>query len=239
MFFSLGDHAMPRHPLPGSDSWQRLTRLAKQLSTLTLIWLGIEGVLGVWTGLAAHSIALVAFGLDSAIEGLASVIVIWRFTGSRTLSPTAERDAQRLVAVSFYLLAPYVAAEAIERLLTGTPADTSWLGIALTGGSIIICPWLGLAKQRLSERLSSGAVGGEGTQNLLCAGLAAGVLVSLAANTLLGLWWLDPAIALAIAAICIREGSRAWRGEQCGCTSCAIARPTTADHCDCQSTDCS
>lgn len=234
---SLDDYAIPQRALPGGDGWQRLARLAKQLSAFTLIWLGIEGVLGVWTGIAAHSIALVAFGLDSAIEGLASVIVIWRFTGSRMLSPTAERNAQRLVAVSFYLLAPYVAAEAIVRLLTGAAAETSWLGIALTIGTIIICPWLGRTKQRIASRLDSGAVGGEGTQNLLCAALAGGVLVGLAANTALGVWWLDPVIALVIAAICVREGQKAWRGEQCGCTSCDVTPPVTVNCPDCQSAD--
>ena len=116
---------------PGSASWFRLARRAKVLAALTLVWLGIEGAIGVVAGVLAGSIALVAFGLDSAIEGLASVIVIWRFTGNRTISPDAERRAQKWVAVSFFLLAPYVAAEAIETLLEGTAAETSWLGIAL------------------------------------------------------------------------------------------------------------
>ena len=117
---------------PGSQSWLRLARLAKLLASLTLVWLGIEGTVGVLAGILAGSIALVAFGLDSAIEGLASIIVLWRFTGARTISPTAERRAQKWVAVSFYLLAPYVAVEAVEALIEGAAAETSWLGIALT-----------------------------------------------------------------------------------------------------------
>src|SRR5580692_1933763 len=111
---------------PGSPSWLRLARLVKLLSSLTLLWLGIEGAIGIVAGIAAGSIALVAFGLDSAIEGLASVIVIWRFTGTRTISANAERRAQRWVAISFLLLAPYVAAEAIETLIEGAVAETSW-----------------------------------------------------------------------------------------------------------------
>jgi divalent metal cation (Fe/Co/Zn/Cd) transporter len=206
---------------PGSSSWLRLARMAKLLSSLTLVWLGIEGVIGVIAGVLAGSIALVAFGLDSAIEGLASVIVIWRFTGSRTVSADAERRAQRWVAISFFLLAPYVAAEAIETLIEGAVAETSWLGIILTAGTLVICPWLGLAKQRIAEKLGSRATYGEGTQNVLCAILAGAVLVGLAANTLLGLWWLDPAIALLISAICVREGQKAWRGEECGCATCS------------------
>ena len=207
--------------LPGSPPWLRLARLAKLLSSLTLVWLGIEGAIGVVAGLLAGSIALVAFGLDSAIEGLASIIVIWRFTGSRTISGTTERRAQKWVAISFFLLAPYVAAEAIETLIEGTAAETSWLGIILTAGTLVICPWLGRAKQRIGTKLGSRATYGEGTQNVLCAILAAAVLVGLAANTLFGVWWLDPAAALVIAAICVREGQKAWRGEECGCATCS------------------
>jgi divalent metal cation (Fe/Co/Zn/Cd) transporter len=97
----------------------------------------------------------------------------------------------------------------------------SWLGIGLTAGTLVICPWLGRAKQRIGEKLGSRATYGEGTQNVLCAILASAVLVGLAANTLFGLWWLDPAIALVISAICVREGQKAWRGEECGCATCS------------------
>ena len=204
-----------------SASWFRLARRAKVLAALTLIWLAIEGAIGVVAGLLAGSIALVAFGLDSAIEGLASVIVIWRFTGARTISADAERRAQKWVAVSFFLFAPYVAAEAIETLIEGAAAETSWLGIGLTAGTLVLCPWLGRAKQRIGEKIGSRATYGEGTQNMLCAILAGAVLVGLTANTLFGLWWLDPAIALAISAICVREGLKAWRGEECGCATCS------------------
>jgi divalent metal cation (Fe/Co/Zn/Cd) transporter len=206
---------------PGSSSWLRLARLARLLSSLTLVWLGIEGTVGVIAGVLAGSIALIAFGLDSAIEGLASVIIIWRFTGTRTIAADAEQRAQRWVAISFFLLAPYVAAEAIETLIEGAAAETSWLGIILTAGTLVICPWLGLAKQRIGEKLGSRATYGEGTQNVLCAILAGAVLVGLAANTVFGLWWLDPAIALLISAICVREGQKAWRGEECGCATCS------------------
>jgi hypothetical protein len=141
---------------PGSPSWLRLSRIAKLLSSVTLVWLGIEGTIGVMAGVMAGSIALVAFGLDSAIEGLASAIVIWRFTGSRTISADAERRAQKWVAISFFLLAPYVAVEAIETLMEGAAAETSWLGIGLTAGTLLICPWLGAgqAARRRKARLA-------------------------------------------------------------------------------------
>jgi divalent metal cation (Fe/Co/Zn/Cd) transporter len=205
----------------GSQPWLRLARTAKILALLTLVWLGIEGGIGVVAGILAGSIALVAFGLDSAIEGLASIIVVWRFTGTRTASPAAERTAQKWVAVSFYLLAPYVAVEAVEKLIEGTAAETSWIGIVLTAATLVLCPLLGIAKQKIGAKLESRATYGEGTQNLLCAVLAGAVLIGLAANTLFGLWWLDPAIALGIAAICVHEGRKAWRGEECGCATCS------------------
>ena len=95
------------------------------------------------------------------------------------------------------------------------------VGIILTAGTLVLCPWLGRAKQRVGERLGSRATYVEGTQNVLCAILAGAVLVGLAANTLFAEWWIDPAIALVIAAACVREGQKAWRGKGCGCATCS------------------
>jgi divalent metal cation (Fe/Co/Zn/Cd) transporter len=204
-------------PSAPSSAWLSLTRRAKLLSWTSLAWLCLEGSIAVVAGISAGSIALVGFGLDSAIEGLASVIVIWRFTGSRTLSEQSERRAQQLVAFSFFLLAPYIAVEAAHSLAVGHHADTSWLGAALTLGTLFICPWLGLAKRRVGAQLGSVATTGEGTQNLLCAGLAVGVLSGILANALFAFWWLDPLVALAIAGVCVTEGRKAWQGESCEC----------------------
>ena len=215
------------HPLPAVDApprdgaWLRRARLAKWLAWASLVWLCIEGSVGVVAGIVAGSVALVGFGLDSAIEGLASVIVVWRFTGARTLSGSSERTAQKLVALSFFLLAPYVALEGIRALAGEHHAETSVVGICLTVGTLFICPWLGIAKRRLGERLGSAATRGEGTQNLLCAYLAAATLIGLVANTAAGIWWLDPIAALFIAAACVRGGRQTWRGEECGCATCS------------------
>jgi divalent metal cation (Fe/Co/Zn/Cd) transporter len=205
-------------PGPVTAEWLRLARLARMLSWLTLGWLGIEA--GVATGAAviAGSVALLGFGLDSGIEALASITVIWRFTGTRLASATAERRAQRLVGLSFYLLSPYIAIEATRALTAGDHAETSIAGIVLTAGTVVLEPALGLAKRRLGARLGSAATAGEGTQNLLCAYLAAAVLAGLLANTLLGAWWLDGVVAIAIAAWAVAEGRRAWAGRGCGCT---------------------
>jgi divalent metal cation (Fe/Co/Zn/Cd) transporter len=174
-----------------------------------------EGALGLLAGAKAHSISLLGWALGSAIEGLASIIVIWRFTGTRTLSGTAEARAQKAVAVSFFLLAPYIAIEAVRDLVTGNLAATSTLGIVLTASSVLIMPALGLAKKRLGATLNSGATAGEGTQNLLCAAQAGAVLTGMAATAAFGWTWLDPAIALLLAAWALREGTQAWRGEDC------------------------
>jgi divalent metal cation (Fe/Co/Zn/Cd) transporter len=136
-----------------------------------------EGVAGVAIGIVAGSIALQAFGISSAVEGLASVIVIWRFTGTRTLSETAEGRAQKLVAISFWLLVPYVVAEAVYKLVSAAERETSYLGIGLTVSSLVLMPLVGRMKHRLGSSLGSAATAGEGTQNILCAYLAVAVLV--------------------------------------------------------------
>ena len=176
-----------------------------------------EGAVGVTAATVAGSVALLGFGVDSAIEGLSSAIVIWRFTGRRHGSRTAELRARRLVAISFFLLAPYIAQEAVRALTAGEHSATSWVGIGLSVSSIVVMPLLGRGKQCVGERLRSAATAGEGSQNLLCAYMAAGVLVGLGANAAFGWWWLDPVIALGIAAIAVREGREAWKGERCAC----------------------
>ena len=203
---------------PAAD-WLRLARTARMLSWLTLAWMGVEGGVAIAAAVIAGSVALLGFGLDSGIESMASVIVIWRFTGTRLASPSAEQRAQRLVAVSFFLLAPYITVEAIRALAAGDRAETSIAGLVLTAGTAIFEPALGVAKRRIGARLGSPATAGEGTQNLLCAYLAMAVFAGLAANTLWGAWWLDGVVALAIAGWAVAEGRRAWAGRSCGCAA--------------------
>jgi divalent metal cation (Fe/Co/Zn/Cd) transporter len=210
------DCCAPPVPLSQRDAgWHRAAKTARALSWFSLLWMTGEGTLGLIAGFASGSIALVGWALGSAIEGLASIIVIWRFTGSRTLSETAEHRAQKAVAVSFFLLAPYIAVQAIRDLATHHETGTSILGIALTAASLVVMPALGVTKQRLGRRLDSGATSGEGIQNLLCAAQAGAVLIGLAATAWLGWWWLDPVIGLGLALVAIHEGREAWRGEDC------------------------
>jgi divalent metal cation (Fe/Co/Zn/Cd) transporter len=195
--------------------WHAAARTARILAWVSLLWMIGEGALGLLAGATSGSISLIGWALGSVIEGLASIIVIWRFTGARTLSETSEARAQKAVAVSFFLLAPYLVVESIRDLLTGHQASTSVLGIVVTAASLLIMPLLGLAKQRLGRRLDSGATAREGVQNLLCAAQAAAVLIGLALTALFGWWWVDPLVGLGLAAVAIHEGREAWRGDEC------------------------
>jgi divalent metal cation (Fe/Co/Zn/Cd) transporter len=199
----------------GRAEYLQLARRAKLLSWASLAYMAIEGLVAVVAGIVAGSIALIAFGLDSAIEGFASVVIVWRFTGARILSEAAERRAQKLVAIQFCILAPYVTVEAVRTLANGSHPDESVVGIALAAGSVVVMPWLGRMKQRIGKQLGSSATASEGKQNLLCAYLAAALLIGLLGNALFGAWWLDPTVALLIAYVAVREGSEAWHGDAC------------------------
>ena len=199
----------------GSAEYLRLARRAKLLSWASLGYMTIEGVVAIAAGVTAGSIALIGFGLDSAIEGFASVVIVWRFTGWRTLSHHAEERAQKLVAIQFFVLAPYVAVESVRTLINGSHAEESLVGIALAASSLIVMPYLGRAKQRIGSRMGSSATASEGKQNMLCAYLAAALLVGLLGNALFGAWWLDPVVGLFIAVVAVQEGRESWRGDAC------------------------
>ena len=191
--------AAPPAPEPQIDeaTYRRLARRVRTLSWLSLAWMAVEGGVAIAAGIVAGSIALVGFGLDSAIEGFASLIIVWRFTGQRMFSATAETRAQKLVAIQFFLLAPYVAIESVRSLVGDERPEHSWVGIGLAISSVILMPALGIAKQRLADQLGSAATKGEGRQNMLCAYLAGALLLGLLGNVLWGAWWLDPIVGLA------------------------------------------
>jgi divalent metal cation (Fe/Co/Zn/Cd) transporter len=197
------------------ERYDELARKVKRLSWLSLGAMTLEGVVAITAGIVASSIALVGFGLDSAVEGFASTIIIWRFTGSRVFSQRAEHRAQRLVAIQFFILAPYVAIESVRTLADGTHADVSPVGIALSIFSLITMPMLGIAKQRIADEIGSAATKGEGRQNMLCAYLAGALLIGLVGNAAVGAWWLDPIVGLLIAGVAVKEGLEAWRGDGC------------------------
>ncbi|MDX6720707.1 MAG: hypothetical protein QOJ63_2961 [Solirubrobacteraceae bacterium] len=200
-----------------SAAWLRAARQAKLLAWASLAWMSVEGFVGVAAGLQAHSLGVVTWAASSFVEALASLIVVWRFTGRRTLSATSETRAQKWVAASFFLLAPYFVIEAIRKLASGDDTHVTALAVALTVSAIVLMPLLGWAKLRLGRQLGSGATAGEGVQNIMCAIQAATALVAVGGAGL-GLTFLDPTAALVIAAIALKEGRDGWRGQDTCCT---------------------
>jgi divalent metal cation (Fe/Co/Zn/Cd) transporter len=200
------------------DDRDRLVERAKLLAWLGLGWHGIEATVAIGAGIVASSIALVGFGADSLIEAVAGFVLLWRFASSRAGSDAAERRAQQLIGVSFGVIAAYIGIEAVLNLAGGEHPEVSYVGIVLAAVTLATMPPLAIAKARVGERLGSAATKSEGRQNMLCAYLSGALLVGLGANALFGWWWADPVTALVIAAVAVREGREAWRGESC-CTA--------------------
>jgi len=206
-----------RTPAPErSDAWRRAAQHAKLLAWASLAWMSVEGFVGLFAGLQAHSLGVITWSASSFVEAFAALIVVWRFTGRRTLSATSEARAQRWVAASFFVLAPFFVVEAIRKLINGGETKITVLAVAVTISAIVLMPLLGWVKLRLGRQLDSRATSGEGIQNLMCAVQAATALIALAGAGV-GLSWLDPVAAVAIAGIALKEGRDAWRGEDTCC----------------------
>jgi divalent metal cation (Fe/Co/Zn/Cd) transporter len=193
----------------------RLIRRARLLAWLGIGWHGIEAAIAVAAGLVAGSIALIGFGADSLVESFAGLVLLWRLADARAFSEGAERRAQQLIGVSFYVIAAYVAVEASRTLLQADRPEVSWLGIGLATVTLVTMPLLANAKAKVGDQLRSSATKSEGRQNMLCAYLSGALLVGLGANAVFGAWWADPISALVIAAVALREGREAWRGDSC------------------------
>ncbi len=196
-----------------------LVRRARFLARLGLAWHAIEAGVAIGAGITASSIALIGFGADSLVESAAGVVLLWRLGDRRAQSEEAEHRAQRLIGLSFWLIAAYVGVEAIRSLVGGHEPSVSYVGIALATVTLATMPPLAAAKTRVAHQLGSAATRSEGRQNLLCAYLSAALLVGLGANAVFGWWWADPVTALLIAGVAINEGREVWRGEGCanGC----------------------
>ena len=204
---------------PAPAERKKLERQARLLAWGGIGWHVVEFAIAAAAGIAAGSIALIGFGADSLIEALAGAVVLWLFTGSRRGSHRAERRAQQLIAASFFLLAAYVAVEAVRTLASGSHPDASWIGIGLAAFTAPTMPLLARAKRRIGNRLRSSAAVKEAAQTQLCAYLSVALLFGLGANALVGWWWADPLTALFIAAVAIKEGRESWRGQGC-CDTC-------------------
>jgi len=190
-----------------------LVRRGKALEYATIGYNVIEGVIAVGAGIVAGSIALVGFGVDSAIEVFASLLLVWRlYAGVRV-----ETRALQFVGVSFLLLAVYVTVDALKAMVAREAPRESMIGIVLAAASVVVMPLLARAKRRVADAIGSRAMHAEATQTQLCMFLSAILLGGLALNAALGWWWADPIAALVMVPIIAREGVEALRGEACAC----------------------
>lgn len=202
-----------------SDATSRasLERRARLLAHSGNAWHVIEFAVALAAGIAAGSIALIGFGADSLVEVLAGSVIVWLFTSGRGSSPQAERRAQQLIASSFLVLAAYVTAESVRDLAAGHRPSASWVGVGLAAFTAPTMPLLAHAKRRVGHALGSSATISEASQNQLCAYLSVALLTGLLLNAVWGIWWADPAAALVIAAVAVKEGRDSWKGANCDC----------------------
>ncbi|GAA2643358.1 cation transporter [Paractinoplanes durhamensis] len=211
----------------GPDAGRRalLGRRIRLLVAATITYNVVEAVVAISAGAAAGSTALIGFGLDSVIEVSSAAAVAWQFAGR---DPEArEKVALRIIAVSFFALAAYVTVESVRALLGDAHAGHSTVGLVLAAVSLAVMPGLSWAQRRAGRELGSRTAVADSKQTLLCTYLSAVLLVGLAVNSLFGWSWADPIAALVIAAVAVKEGRAAWKGDSC----CAAAPVSAATGC--------
>jgi divalent metal cation (Fe/Co/Zn/Cd) transporter len=201
------------HPVLTRGERARLGRRAQWLAGASVAYNVLEAVVAVAAGLIAGSVALVGFGLDSVVEVSSGLIILWQFR--HRMPESRERQALRLMALAFFALGAYVTVESVRALFFGGQPESSPVGIGLAIASLVIMPFLSWAQRRTGRALGSVTVVADSTQTLLCTYLSAVLLVGLVLNASLGWGWADPIAGLVIAAVAVREGLEAWRGEGC------------------------
>jgi cation diffusion facilitator family transporter len=212
-------------PNIGSGPW----RWAWWLTALTIGWNSLEAVVAIGSGLLAGSIALVGFGLDSVVEVSSALVIAWRLSRQgpdQAANERVERRAVRLIALSFFAIATYVTYDAVAKLVgLGEPPDHSPVGLVLTALSLVVMPALAWAKRRVASRIGSAALRADAAETQLCTYLSGMVLLGLAANALVGWWWMDPLAALVVAGLAVKEGREAWSArnvEPCRCVTAGV-----------------
>jgi divalent metal cation (Fe/Co/Zn/Cd) transporter len=210
-----------------------LARRVRWLVAATISYNVVEAVVAIAAGTVASSTALIGFGLDSVIEVSSAAAVAWQFSArDHTVREARERTALRIIAVSFFVLAAYVTVESVRALAGAADAAHSTVGIVLAAVSLAVMPGLSYAQRRAGRELGSATAVADSKQTLLCTYLSAVLLVGLGLNSLFGWSWADPVAALVIAAVAVKEGRDAWRGDAC-CAVPAGATDEPADGCDC------
>ena len=189
-----------------------LARRGLRLEYFTIAWNVLEGIVSIAAGIAAGSIALVVFGLDSFIEVAAAGVVVWELRG---VDEARERRALRLIALTFFALGVYVAVSATRDLLIHEHPGESIPGIVIAALSLVVMPTLASAKRRTGRAINSAPLVADAQETFLCSYLSAILLAGLALNAMFGWWWADPIAAYGIAILAVREGREAWRGDDC------------------------
>ncbi|MFF1291709.1 MULTISPECIES: cation transporter [unclassified Streptomyces] len=219
---------------PAPDRRAQLARRIRLLVAATITYNLVEAIVAITAGTLASSTALIGFGLDSVVEVSSAAAVAWQFSAAdHAVREAREKTTLRIIALSFFALAAYVTVDSV-RALTGTgEAEHSTPGIVLAALSLAVMPFLSAAQRRAGRELGSASAVADSKQTLLCTYLSAVVLVGLLANSLLGWTWADPIAALVIAAVAVKEGREAWRGDNCCAVPIGGIAAETEDGCGC------
>jgi divalent metal cation (Fe/Co/Zn/Cd) transporter len=215
-------HVAPESVSPARRA--QLVRIIRGLIAATITYNVAEAVIAITAGTIAGSTALIGFGLDSVIEVSSAAAVAWQF--SRPDHERREALTLRIIAVSFFALAAYVTVESVQALAGGHAARHSTVGLILAAVSVVLMPGLSYLQRRAGRALGSRSAVADSKQALVCTYLSAVLLAGLALNSAFGWWWADPAAALVIAVIAVKEGRDAWRGESCCATPPPAAEAT-------------
>lgn len=209
-------------PPAATPQTRKLRRQAWWLTALTIGWNSLEAVIAICSGILAGSIALVGFGLDSIVEVSSAMVIAWRLShqgADHAANERAEKRAVRLIALSFLAIAAYVTYDSLSKLLGfGEEPEHSTVGLILVALSLVVMPTIAHAKRRVATGLDSVALKADAAETQLCTYLSAVVLIGLAANSLVGWWWMDPIAGLFVAGLALKEGRQAWTsGDLCEC----------------------
>jgi divalent metal cation (Fe/Co/Zn/Cd) transporter len=190
---------------------ERLHRRVRFIVAFTITYNVLEAMVAIWAGVLASSAALIGFGLDSVVDVLSAVAVAWQFT--RKDPERWEKATVRAIGLAFFALAAYVTGDAIMSLVSRAAPEHSPLGLGITALSLLVMPALAWYETRTGRELGSKSVLADAKQLLLCVYLSGAVFIGLMLNSLFGWWWADPVAALVVAALAVREGIEAWRGD--------------------------
>ena len=185
----------------------KLTRRGFWLEYASMAWMTVEAAVAIASGIIASSIALIGFGLDSVIEFFAAAIVVWQLRGG---GEERQSRAVRLIGVTFFVLAAYLAAESINDLINQARPEQAIAGLIVTAAAVLVMPSLAVAKQRTGKAMANRTLIADAAESAFCAFTSGAALLGVGLNAWLGWWWADPAAALVIAALAVREGLEVW-----------------------------